>query len=250
AAVSATVNFFTLSVARAKRYAIVQGDTRKQTSRENKQQQQQQHPVERQQVEQEAFYRIVMVASAALLYLRCALSAARVVLRAPQPIALRQTLLSAGLFAMLVVGCLMLADAGKTSLAAGFSAAFCVGSLALLALMSRHWKRVEDLRAQTLKELSSTVHDLRRDLKSTATPETLCAQAAKEHDLTRREEDMLLMLCQGCSYAEIATELYLSPNTVKSHIRSLYRKMGVEERANLAREVDTLAQRRGSETLG
>ncbi|MEG0016139.1 MAG: helix-turn-helix transcriptional regulator, partial [Gordonibacter sp.] len=80
--------------------------------------------------------------------------------------------------------------------------------------------------------------------------ETLCAQAAKEHDLTRREEDMLLMLCQGCSYAEIATELYLSPNTVKSHIRSLYRKMGVEERANLAREVDTLAQRRGGETLG
>ena len=49
--------------------------------------------------------------------------------------------------------------------------------------------------------------------------------------LTQREAEMVAMITRGHTNAEIATTTYLSPNSVKSYIRSAYRKMGVERRA-------------------
>ena len=54
--------------------------------------------------------------------------------------------------------------------------------------------------------------------------EALCAKAARTYDLTRREEDV----------PQIAEELVVSPNTVKTHVRNLYRKLGINRRADLA----------------
>jgi DNA-binding NarL/FixJ family response regulator len=48
--------------------------------------------------------------------------------------------------------------------------------------------------------------------------------------LTDREAEILALITQGKSNAEVATLTYLSPNTVKSYIRSVYRKIGVESR--------------------
>ena len=41
------------------------------------------------------------------------------------------------------------------------------------------------------------------------------------------------MLASGASLSEVARQLYLSPNTVKTHRRSIYRKLGVSTRAEL-----------------
>jgi LuxR family maltose regulon positive regulatory protein len=49
--------------------------------------------------------------------------------------------------------------------------------------------------------------------------------------LTRRERSLVLALQNSQSRQEIATELYLSLNTVKSQIASLYRKLGASTRA-------------------
>ena len=49
--------------------------------------------------------------------------------------------------------------------------------------------------------------------------------------LSMREAEMISMICQGLSNAQIAQQAYLSPNSVKSYIRSAYRKMGVSTRA-------------------
>ena len=48
--------------------------------------------------------------------------------------------------------------------------------------------------------------------------------------LTDREAEILALITQGRSNAEIAALTYLSPNTIKSYIRTLYRKIGVESR--------------------
>ncbi|MEZ0449286.1 LuxR C-terminal-related transcriptional regulator [Cellulomonas sp. ICMP 17802] len=48
--------------------------------------------------------------------------------------------------------------------------------------------------------------------------------------LTERESEILALITQGLSNADVATHTYLSPNTVKSYIRSVYRKIGVESR--------------------
>ena len=48
--------------------------------------------------------------------------------------------------------------------------------------------------------------------------------------LTDREAEILALITQGKSNAEVATLTYLSPNTVKSYIRTVYRKIDAGSR--------------------
>jgi DNA-binding CsgD family transcriptional regulator/tetratricopeptide (TPR) repeat protein len=49
--------------------------------------------------------------------------------------------------------------------------------------------------------------------------------------LSPREREVLTELARGATYADIAAELFLSENTVKSHISSLYGKLGAGRRS-------------------
>ena len=49
--------------------------------------------------------------------------------------------------------------------------------------------------------------------------------------LTPRESEVLGQLSLGGSYGDIARALYVTENTVKTHLASIYRKFGVERRA-------------------
>jgi DNA-binding NarL/FixJ family response regulator len=48
--------------------------------------------------------------------------------------------------------------------------------------------------------------------------------------LSDRESEVLALITQGMSNADVARLTYLSPNTVKSYIRTIYRKIGVGSR--------------------
>jgi DNA-binding NarL/FixJ family response regulator len=52
--------------------------------------------------------------------------------------------------------------------------------------------------------------------------------------LSDREREVLTHVAAGQSNKDIARELYLSPNTVKSHVSSLLRKLNAHSRAQLA----------------
>jgi DNA-binding CsgD family transcriptional regulator len=45
--------------------------------------------------------------------------------------------------------------------------------------------------------------------------------------LTAREIDVLRLIARGYSYAGAAQRLGLSPHTIASHIKKMYRKLGV-----------------------
>ena len=53
--------------------------------------------------------------------------------------------------------------------------------------------------------------------------------------LTRRETQVLKRLAEFCSNEEIAADLVLSLNTVKTHMRSLFQKLSVTRRADAVR---------------
>jgi len=52
--------------------------------------------------------------------------------------------------------------------------------------------------------------------------------------LTERELDVLRFLPSRLTIREIAAELYVSVNTLKFHLRMIYRKLGVRSRAEAA----------------
>lgn len=60
--------------------------------------------------------------------------------------------------------------------------------------------------------------------------------------LSNREYEVLQQLRQYAAIADIATALHISPNTAKTHIRSLYQKLGVHsrEQALLSAEAEKL----------
>ncbi|WP_420176680.1 LuxR C-terminal-related transcriptional regulator [Luteococcus sp. OSA5] len=53
----------------------------------------------------------------------------------------------------------------------------------------------------------------------------------RKYNLTMREAEMISLIAQGLSNLEIAGHTRLSPNSVKSYIRSAYRKIGVTRRS-------------------
>jgi DNA-binding NarL/FixJ family response regulator len=52
-----------------------------------------------------------------------------------------------------------------------------------------------------------------------------------EVGLTRREVEVLTLIAQGRSNRDIAAELYLSPNSIKTYVRTAYRKIGATSRS-------------------
>jgi DNA-binding NarL/FixJ family response regulator len=49
--------------------------------------------------------------------------------------------------------------------------------------------------------------------------------------LSAREREVLSLICRGLSNQEIAAELFVSVNSVKTYIRQIYQKVGVARRA-------------------
>lgn len=56
---------------------------------------------------------------------------------------------------------------------------------------------------------------------------------SKEYGLTNRERELLGYLSRGYGSAFIAKNLFISDNTVRTHIRNIYRKLGVASREEL-----------------
>ena len=70
-----------------------------------------------------------------------------------------------------------------------------------------------------------------------------------DEKLTDRELRVLRLLTSDLSERDIGQQLYVSHNTVHSHVRSIYRKLGVSSRAHAVertRELKTPSRRRGT----
>lgn len=58
--------------------------------------------------------------------------------------------------------------------------------------------------------------------------------SADMEDLTDRERDLLALLARGKAYKEISDQLGISVDTVRSHIRRIYKKLHVHSRTEAA----------------
>jgi DNA-binding CsgD family transcriptional regulator len=106
----------------------------------------------------------------------------------------------------------------------------------------RRGKRPRDAR-ESLRTAHRLFEDIgaqgfarRARLELSAAGETVPAQAIRRgHELTPQEAQVARLAAGGATNAEIAGQLYLSPNTVDYHLRKVFRKLGITSRRQLAR---------------
>jgi DNA-binding NarL/FixJ family response regulator len=93
------------------------------------------------------------------------------------------------------------------------------------------------------EELLAAVLGAARAMRGPARQDPLTADLApaskiwpgKDHGLSRREAEIISLIARGLTNDDISTRIYLSPNTVKSYIRSAYIKIGVHRRTDAVR---------------
>ncbi len=56
-------------------------------------------------------------------------------------------------------------------------------------------------------------------------------QPAQSSPLSQREQEILRLLSEGLNYRSIAEKIFLSPHTIKTHIKNIYAKLHVHTRA-------------------
>jgi DNA-binding NarL/FixJ family response regulator len=59
-------------------------------------------------------------------------------------------------------------------------------------------------------------------------------QVLESYPLTERELEVLELIVQGCSNADIAKQSYITVGTVKTHVRNILNKLGVNDRTEAA----------------
>ena len=80
-----------------------------------------------------------------------------------------------------------------------------------------------------------------------STLDACCASVAREGGLTEREAEILVYLARGRTKAYIADALFVTENTVRSHVRNIYAKLEVHTRQQL---IDLVEEERGADGGG
>lgn len=96
-------------------------------------------------------------------------------------------------------------------------------------------------------ELVKAIHAVHAG--KTFLPHTLAARlAAQRHrpNLSPREVDVLKLVAQGLGNKQIAYELHIAEDTAKNHVKSIFGKLGVQDRT----QATTIAIQRGIIQLG
>jgi len=135
-------------------------------------------------------------------------------------------------------------DALRESIASGQqnleSAGLTAGEMDVALLLIEGSTRHEIARKLHLSasEVSQDISAIREKVIRKSDSDSVVAFAAVRYGLTRRETDTLRCLRSGMTNKQIAVELVLSEETVKSHVRSLMKKLPVESRQDIVSWTD------------
>ncbi|MBN2012529.1 response regulator transcription factor [candidate division KSB1 bacterium] len=91
---------------------------------------------------------------------------------------------------------------------------------------------IKDTQPGRLLDAIKEVHNGGAPMSSQIARMVVNSFKTKEHtDLTQRETQVLSQLCKGKSYRMIAEALFISEETVKRHIKNIYKKLEVKSKS-------------------
>jgi DNA-binding NarL/FixJ family response regulator len=97
---------------------------------------------------------------------------------------------------------------------------------------------------------SESIQDVRKAIELVANgsafpenfqPDNESGEANSTHPLSPRQQAILTLMKSGMNNSEIADALYLSPNTIKTHVRLMYNTLNVNSRIECLNKARTLS---------
>lgn len=104
------------------------------------------------------------------------------------------------------------------------------GEAALVCLIQEHEAAPGEQGYDAIAAVEAAVRTIAEKLEALRQPKP-APRTADLDVLTDRECEVLALICEGRSDMEMGTALHLSQNTIRNHIASLYRKIGVNRRS-------------------
>jgi DNA-binding NarL/FixJ family response regulator len=72
-----------------------------------------------------------------------------------------------------------------------------------------------------------------RTILDKSTRQSIDGELFTKYEISPREQEIIERILQGHTYQKIGEMLYISPNTVKTHVSNIYTKCGVKSRYEL-----------------
>ena len=94
-----------------------------------------------------------------------------------------------------------------------------------------------------LEQISWELQSL--SLAAAVSSETMPLSHLDLRELSSRESEILSLLASGDRSAAIAKQLHISPHTVRNHLKSIFKKLGVKNQSELIARVRSLGETPG-----
>ena len=143
---------------------------------------------------------------------------------------------------LLVVAAGLIALTGNATINAGALNAYKFDALLVLLILSalllvslssgKFWNLVLEGQPANAEQITPAANK--------TTLEQRCQMVAEQYSLTNRETEILQYLGRGHGSAYIAEVLVVAESTVRSHVKSIYRKVGVSSREQLLEKIDSV----------
>ncbi|WP_298364508.1 LuxR C-terminal-related transcriptional regulator [uncultured Lutibacter sp.] len=112
--------------------------------------------------------------------------------------------------------------------------------VSILGYLLYLYRRNSDLEIENKNsELQNYLHQIKQ-LKKEAKNKSLPSENIEEYGLSKREIEVLKYITAGLSNDEIAKKMFVSKNTIKTHIKNIYAKLDVKNRIQAIKKINII----------
>lgn len=105
---------------------------------------------------------------------------------------------------------------------------------------SRQNKLKQDQLRLELQNYLLRINEMQSEIEKKSDWLQFSDEKINEFDFSDREKEVLGLISQGYKNTEIADKLFVSHNTIKTHIKNIYVKLDVKNRVEALKRVDVV----------
>ncbi|WP_111707206.1 tetratricopeptide repeat protein [Lutibacter citreus] len=113
--------------------------------------------------------------------------------------------------------------------------------VSVLGYLMYLYRRNSDLEIENKNsELQNYLHQIKKLKKEAKNKSDISTESFEEYGLSKREIEVFNHITQGLSNDEIAEKMFVSKNTIKTHIKNIYSKLDVKNRIQAIKKVNSI----------